>query len=390
MGMSANGAQYRHPDRALLLDRRGPGDAVPRRRDDAVLLRLEGAQRPRVHVAPVRHQAPTWSTRSAFAVAQLLIAGVNLYLLGAVVRRAARLAAVGRADRRGRRRAVLHPARRPVGGDLQRGAAVLRDRRRADPAHDRRPAPGRRLGRAEGEDHRAAAAGAETGGRSSSTPGRARRSPASTTRSGRSIGIVFGLGFVLSFGYWTTNFVEVQRAMASELDRARPADADHRRRSRRCSSRSSSILPGMIAAVLVPEIVKLKNGEASGGASARSPTTTRILLLMRDLLPNGLLGVAITGLLAAFMAGMAANISAFNTVFSYDLWQRLHRQGPPRRLLPPGRPDRHRRRARVIAIGTALIAAGRTPTSWTTCRRCSGSSTRRCSRRSSSACSGSG
>ena len=48
---------------------------------------------------------------------------------------------------------------------------------------------------------------------------------------------------------------------------------------------------------------------------------------MRDLLPNGLLGLAIAGLLAAFMAGMAANISAFNTVFSYDLWQTLRRQG---------------------------------------------------------------
>ncbi len=46
-----------------------------------------------------------------------------------------------------------------------------------------------------------------------------------------------------------------------------------------------------------------------------------LLYLMRDLLPNGLLGLAITGLLAAFMAGMAANISAFNTVLSYDLWQ---------------------------------------------------------------------
>ena len=42
---------------------------------------------------------------------------------------------------------------------------------------------------------------------------------------------------------------------------------------------------------------------------------------MRDVLPNGLLGLAIAGLLAAFMAGMAANISAFNTVLSYDLWQ---------------------------------------------------------------------
>lgn len=46
-----------------------------------------------------------------------------------------------------------------------------------------------------------------------------------------------------------------------------------------------------------------------------------MLYLMRDMLPNGLLGVALAGLLAAFMAGMAANISAFNTVFSYDLWQ---------------------------------------------------------------------
>jgi SSS family solute:Na+ symporter len=51
-----------------------------------------------------------------------------------------------------------------------------------------------------------------------------------------------------------------------------------------------------------------------------------LLLLMRDVLPNGLLGLAIAGLLAAFMAGMAANISAFNTVFSYDLWQRYIRK----------------------------------------------------------------
>jgi SSS family solute:Na+ symporter len=46
-------------------------------------------------------------------------------------------------------------------------------------------------------------------------------------------------------------------------------------------------------------------------------------------LPTGLLGIALTGLLAAFMAGMAANISAFNTVFSYDLWQQYVRKGRP-------------------------------------------------------------
>ena len=110
---------------------------------------------------------------------------------------------------------------------------------------------------------------------------------------------------------------------------------------------------------------------------------------MRDLLPNGLLGVAIAGLLAAFMAGMAANISAFNTVFSYDLWQTyVQKDQPDDYYLRVGRiatvgGDAHRDRHGVLRRRT-------TRTSWTTCRRCSGSSTRRCSRRSSSACSGSG
>jgi SSS family solute:Na+ symporter len=135
------------------------------------------------------------------------------------------------------------------------------------------------------------------------------------------VGIVFGLGFVLSFGYWTTNFVEVQRAMASDSMSA----------ARRTPIIGAfpkmfvpfiTIVPGMIAAVLVVEIADLKAGEAPpGGASGEGVAFNDALLyLMRDLLPNGLLGLAITGLLAAFMAGMAANISAFNTVFSYDLW----------------------------------------------------------------------
>ena len=135
------------------------------------------------------------------------------------------------------------------------------------------------------------------------------------------VGIVFGLGFVLSFGYWTTNFVEVQRAMASESMSA----------ARRTPIIGAfpkmfvpfiTIVPGMIAAVLVVEIADLKAGESPpGGASGEGVAFNDALLyLMRDLMPNGLLGLAITGLLAAFMAGMAANISAFNTVFSYDLW----------------------------------------------------------------------
>jgi SSS family solute:Na+ symporter len=135
------------------------------------------------------------------------------------------------------------------------------------------------------------------------------------------IGIVFGLGFVLSFGYWTTNFVEVQRAMATDsMSSARktPIIGAYPK----MFVPFITIIPGMIAAVLVTEIAKVKAGETvSGGAAGDVTYNDALLYLMRDLLPNGLLGVAITGLLAAFMAGMAANVSAFNTVFSYDLWQ---------------------------------------------------------------------
>jgi SSS family solute:Na+ symporter len=137
------------------------------------------------------------------------------------------------------------------------------------------------------------------------------------------VGIVFGLGFVLSFGYWTTNFVEVQRAMASNsISSARktPIIGAYPK----MFVPFITILPGMIAAVLVHEIAQVKAGETVAGGSSGDGVTYNdsLLYLMRDILPNGLLGVAIAGLLAAFMAGMAANVSAFNTVWSYDLWQR--------------------------------------------------------------------
>jgi SSS family solute:Na+ symporter len=137
------------------------------------------------------------------------------------------------------------------------------------------------------------------------------------------VGIVFGLGFVLSFGYWTTNFVEVQRAMASDsISSARKTPIIGA--FPKMFVPFFTIFPGMIAAVLVHEIAAVKAGETvPGGASGEGVAFNDALLyLMRDVLPNGLLGLAITGLLAAFMAGMAANVSAFNTVWSYDLWQR--------------------------------------------------------------------
>ncbi|WP_323096912.1 sodium:solute symporter family protein [Intrasporangium sp. YIM S08009] len=171
------------------------------------------------------------------------------------------------------------------------------------------------------------------------------------------VGIVFGLGFVLSFGYWTTNFVEVQRAMASDsLSSARKAPIIGA--FPKMFVPFIVIIPGMIAAVLVPEIQQLKNGGAPpGGATGEGVKyNDSLLLLMRDVLPNGLLGIAIAGLLAAFMAGMAANISAFNTVFSYDLWQRYIRKDHADdyylrigRLATVG--------ATIIAIGTAVVAS---------------------------------
>jgi SSS family solute:Na+ symporter len=165
------------------------------------------------------------------------------------------------------------------------------------------------------------------------------------------IGLVFGLGFVLSFGYWTTNFVEVQRAMASK-------NMSAARRTPIIGSFPKMfvpfivIVPGMIAAVAVPELQQFK---ANGSGSVTY--NDALLLLMRDLLPNGMLGLAITGLLASFMAGMAANLSSFNTVVTYDLIERYIRKD---------RDDAFYLRTgrwitvagTVIAIGTAAIASG--------------------------------
>jgi SSS family solute:Na+ symporter len=158
------------------------------------------------------------------------------------------------------------------------------------------------------------------------------------------LGIVFGLGFVLSFGYWTTNFAEVQRALSARntnAARLTPIIASYPK----LFIPLVTVLPGLIALVLFKDLGK---GQAYNNA---------IPLLMQDLLPNGVLGVAVTGLLASFMAGMAANISGFNTVFTNDIWQ-AH--------LAKDRDDGYYLRVGRIAtvagvalgVGTAFIAAG--------------------------------
>jgi SSS family solute:Na+ symporter len=167
------------------------------------------------------------------------------------------------------------------------------------------------------------------------------------------VGIVLGLGFVQSFGYWTTNFVEVQRVMATKsitaAQRAPIIGAFPK-----MFVPFIVIFPGMIAAVLVNEI--------AGPKAKGDPNTdynNALLYLIRDLLPNGMLGLAIAGLLASFMAGMAANVSAFNTVFSYDLWQTyVKKDRPDHYYLNVGRWATLA--ATLVAIGTATFAASYT------------------------------
>jgi SSS family solute:Na+ symporter len=161
------------------------------------------------------------------------------------------------------------------------------------------------------------------------------------------LAIVFGLGFVLSFGYWTTNFAEVQRALsAKNLSAARrtPLIAAFPK----LFLPFVIIIPGLIAVVTVPKL-----GAPSGDLSYNNS----IPILMHNLLPNGLLGLAVTALLAAFMAGVAANVTAFNTVVSYDLWQAYVRKDKPDEYYV-----RFGRIATVvgvlIAILTAFIAEG--------------------------------
>ncbi len=159
------------------------------------------------------------------------------------------------------------------------------------------------------------------------------------------IGIVMGLGFVLSFGYWTTNFAEVQRALSAK-------DLSAAQRTPLIGSfpkifiPALTIIPGLIAVAVVPKL-----GTTGGTYNDAIP------LLMNKYLPNGTLGIALAGLLAAFMAGMAANVSSFNTVFTYDIWQDY---------IVKGRRDRYYLTVGrvvtvvgiVIGIGTAFIASG--------------------------------
>ncbi|PZE26571.1 MULTISPECIES: sodium:solute symporter family protein [unclassified Curtobacterium] len=162
------------------------------------------------------------------------------------------------------------------------------------------------------------------------------------------LAIVLGLGFVLSFGYWTTNFTEVQRAFSAK-------NMSAARRTPLIAAFPKLfipfivVIPGLIAAATL-------GNQLAGAHHSGLSYNDAIPKLIQMYLPTGVLGVAVTGLLASFMAGMAANVSSFNTVFTYDIWQRY---------IKPNMPDVHYLKTGrwvtivgvLIGIATAFLAA---------------------------------
>ncbi len=134
-------------------------------------------------------------------------------------------------------------------------------------------------------------------------------------------GIVLGLGFVISFGYWTTDFLVVQRVLAAkDLRSAKMAPVIGA--AFKMAVPFIVILPGLLALAVLPE--KLV-GETQAGAGAHTYNEVLPLMLARYCGP-GLLGLGITALIAGFMSGMAGNVSAFATVWTYDIYRALIRK----------------------------------------------------------------
>ena len=131
-------------------------------------------------------------------------------------------------------------------------------------------------------------------------------------------GLIMGLGFVLSFGYWCTDFLVIQRAMAAkDMNSARltPIIAA----IPKMVFPALVILPGMICIALMQkntgDIVLPAAADGSPDFNMVVPT------LLAKYFPNGMLGIGLTALMASFMSGMAGNVTAFNTVFTYDIYQ---------------------------------------------------------------------
>jgi solute:Na+ symporter, SSS family len=160
-------------------------------------------------------------------------------------------------------------------------------------------------------------------------------------------GLAMGLGFVLSFGYWCTDFLVVQRAMAAESMTAA-------RRTPLLAAVPKMLFPLL---VIVPGMIAIalhhhRGGLLPIGADGTPNYNLAVPVLLAHYLPSGLLGLGLTALMASFMSGMAGNVTAFNTVWTYDIYQSY---------IKPGQSDRHYLRmghaATVFGILFSVAAA---------------------------------
>ena len=129
--------------------------------------------------------------------------------------------------------------------------------------------------------------------------------------------LIFGLGFVLAFGYWCTDFLVVQRAMISH-------NLNDARRTPIIAALPKMFMPLI---VIVPGILLLALQKQFAGfelplnANGQTDYNMTLPIMLSKLYPSGILGVGVTALIASFMSGMAGNVTAFNTVFTYDIYQ---------------------------------------------------------------------
>jgi SSS family solute:Na+ symporter len=166
------------------------------------------------------------------------------------------------------------------------------------------------------------------------------------------MGIFFGLGFVLSFGYWCTNFLVVQRAMAA-------GSMGAARRTPLIGAVPKMFIPFLVIVPGMIAIALLNMGDETFHLPLKGAGYDYDLvipMLLKRFLPTGVLGLGLTALMASFMSGMAGNVTAFNTVFTYDIYQSY---------IVPGKSDKHYLRVGqlttiigvLVSILTAYIAA---------------------------------
>ncbi|PSK96793.1 SSS family solute:Na+ symporter [Murinocardiopsis flavida] len=155
-------------------------------------------------------------------------------------------------------------------------------------------------------------------------------------------GIALGLGFFLSFGYWCTDFLVVQRALAAE-DEAAAQRTPLIAAFPKILYGVLAIFPGLIVLSVMPEL-------GQGGGGIGNSYNMAIPYAMAQYFPSGMLGVGLVALLASFMSGMAGNVTAMNTVWTYDIY---------RAYIKPDADDAHYvRMGRIATIGGMVLSVG--------------------------------